>query len=98
MSKLIPKAIIDLLHSEKAVAVGLLVIAATVMVFTGHLTIDEWLEYTQVLAITFVTGKTIQGAASEMRRGSEAKAEAEKLKAGVASNDAKADAAAAKLP
>jgi hypothetical protein len=53
-------------NSEKAVAVGALVLAATVMVFTGHLTVDQWIEYTEWMAVIYVGGKTVQGAVSTM--------------------------------
>jgi hypothetical protein len=68
------QAIKDLLKSEKAVACGALAIGATVMVFLDRLTADQWMAYTQVIAGIYVGGKAIQGAASEMRRSSEAKA------------------------
>lgn len=53
-----------LYNSEKAVAVGLLVICATAMVFTGYLNADQWMEYTEWMAVTYVGGKTLQGAVS----------------------------------
>jgi hypothetical protein len=49
-------------NSEKAVAIGVLVIAATAMVFTGHMDIDQWTSYTEFMAVTYVGGKTVQGA------------------------------------
>lgn len=52
-----------LANSEKAIAVGVLVIAATAMVFTGHLDVEHWLDYTETLAMIYVGGKTIQGTA-----------------------------------
>lgn len=51
----------NLWNSEKAVAVGMLVIAATVLVGLGDMTIEQWTEYTKYLATVYVGGKTIQG-------------------------------------
>lgn len=51
----------SLLSSEKAIACGLLVIAATVLTALDKMTIDQWLEYTKWLAVIYVSGKTVQG-------------------------------------
>lgn len=51
----------NLIHSEKAVAVGLLMIAATVLTAMGSMSVAEWREYTTWLAGIYVAGKTIQG-------------------------------------
>jgi len=92
----------NLVNSEKAVVVGALIIAATVLVILNKLSIPEWLEYTQVLAGIYVGGKAIQGAASAVASGSAAKAEAAavhvelaKLRTAIAGSDAAADAALA---
>jgi hypothetical protein len=58
----------SLFHSEKAVAVGLLVVGATVMVFTGEITASEWMDYTKFLAVTYVGGKTVQGVATVLKK------------------------------
>jgi hypothetical protein len=55
-------AVGDLLKSEKAVAAGVLAVCATVMVFLGRMTVEEWTSYTQVVLVTYVSGKTLQGA------------------------------------
>lgn len=54
-------AIGNLANSEKAVALGVLVLAATVLTGLGRMTIQQWMDYTQVLAIAYVAGKTVQG-------------------------------------
>lgn len=51
----------NLWHSEKAIAVGMLVIAATVLTALGDMTIEQWTEYTKYLVTVYVGGKTIQG-------------------------------------
>lgn len=63
-------------NSEKAVAIGVLVIAATAMVFTGHLTTDQWIDYTEFMAVTYVGGKTVQGAMGAFTQASVAKSAA----------------------
>lgn len=56
-------------NSEKAVAAGLLVVIATVFVFTGRITVQEWMDYTKVLLGIYVAGKTVQGAAAHLGAG-----------------------------
>ena len=36
------------------------------MVFMGRMTVDEWTSYTQVVLVTYVSGKTVQGAVSSV--------------------------------
>lgn len=85
----------NFLGSEKAIATGVLVIAATVMVILGKMTIQEWTSYTEILAGIYVGGKAIQGAASQVSGARGAKAELASIKAALASNDSAADAAVA---
>jgi len=59
----IPQVIKDFLGSEKAIAAGLLVVAATVFVLTGKISFAEWQSYTTNLLGIYVAGKTIQGTA-----------------------------------
>lgn len=59
----IPQVIKDFLGSEKAVAAGLLVVAATVFVLTGRISFADWQSYTTNLLGIYVAGKTIQGTA-----------------------------------
>lgn len=54
-------AIKDLLKSERGFAGGVLVIAASVLAGLGHMTIDQWIEYTQWIFVTYVAGKTVTG-------------------------------------
>jgi fluoride ion exporter CrcB/FEX len=61
-------------NSEKAVAIGTLVVAATAMVFTGHMTIDQWTSYTEWMAVVYVGGKTVQGTVGAFTTRSIAKA------------------------
>jgi hypothetical protein len=53
-----------LLGSEKALAGGMLIIAATVLAAMGLMSIPDWQSYTQVIFGTYVAGKTVQGAVS----------------------------------
>jgi hypothetical protein len=53
-----------LLGSEKALAGGMLVIAATVLVALGHMTVADWQSYTQIIFVGYIGGKTVQGAVS----------------------------------
>jgi len=53
----------NFLNSEKAIFVGLLVIAATVLAALGKMTVDQWIAYTEWMAVTYVAGKTVHGAA-----------------------------------
>jgi hypothetical protein len=50
----------NLINSEKAVTVGLLVIASTVLTALGEMSVAEWREYTTWMAGFYVAGKTIQ--------------------------------------
>lgn len=65
---MIPAVVKQLLGSEKAVAVGLLIIAASALTATGQMTIDEWMDYTKWLAGIYVGGKSLQGAAEALAR------------------------------
>lgn len=62
----------DLFHSEKALAGGALIIAATVLVLTGHMTVADWAAYTQVVFLGYVGGKTVQGAVASLTKRSAA--------------------------
>jgi hypothetical protein len=59
----------NFVNSEKAVAAGVLVIAATVFVFTNRITVQEWMDYTEILLAIYVGGKAVQGAASAFKGG-----------------------------
>jgi hypothetical protein len=84
-------------NSEKAVAVGLLIIAATVLTALGKLTVMQWIDYTEVMAGIYVGGKAIQGAASAVASSktavnAQAATAAATLATALATNDAAADA------
>lgn len=53
-----------LLSSEKALAGGALVIAATILVALGRMAVADWQSYTQIIFYGYVGGKTVQGAMS----------------------------------
>lgn len=59
-------AFTNLWNSEKGLAGGVLIIAATLLVALGHLPGDVWVEYTKWIFGIFVAGKTVQGAVSAM--------------------------------
>ena len=81
----IPMIIKQFLNSEKAVASGLAVIAATVFVFLGKISAQEWMSYSQVVLGIYVGGKSVQGAVTALA-----------LKNATLSNDAVADKEAKK--
>ena len=94
--QLIPQVLKDLGSSEKAVVSILTVMVATALVFTGKITVQQWMDYTQVILGIYVAGKTVQGAASALGRGNtalEAQAERAGTAEAVAANDAAADQA-----
>jgi hypothetical protein len=87
-------------NSEKAIAVGVFAIIATVFVFVDRITVQEWMGYTEILLGIYVGGKAVQGAASAVSGSKAAKADAAtakvelaKLKTAIATNDDAANAA-----
>jgi hypothetical protein len=52
----------NLSASEKALVGGSLVIAATVLVALGHMTVGDWQTYTRDVFYGYIGGKTLQGA------------------------------------
>ena len=101
--------ILNLLNSEKAVASGVLVVASSVMVATGQITPEQWMQYTQMLLGIYVGGKTAQGAVAAITGRSQsdearkakarekaAKAELKELKKSLSGNDSAADLALGK--
>ena len=61
---MIPAVVKNFVNSEKAVAVGLLVIGATVLAAIGTMTIEQWMGYTKWMATVYVGGKTAHGIAA----------------------------------
>ncbi len=66
---MIPGVIKNFINSEKAVAVGLLVIGATVLTALGNMSIEQWTSYTKWMATLYVGGKTAHGVASVIVNG-----------------------------
>jgi hypothetical protein len=64
----LPTVLRAFLHSEKAVASGLLVVVVTIFVALGVVTPQQWMDYTQVVLGIYVSGKTIQGATAAISR------------------------------
>lgn len=54
----------NLTGSEKAIAGGVLVICATVLVALGAMDVGSWQSYTRDIFITYASAKTVQGAIS----------------------------------
>lgn len=52
----------SLLGSEKAIAGGVLIICATVLVAIGMMTVADWQTYSRDIFLFYVGGKTVQGA------------------------------------
>lgn len=61
-------ALTDLLHSEKALAGGVLIVCATVLVSLGQMPIAMWSDFAQWIFTVFVAGKTIQGTAETLTK------------------------------
>jgi hypothetical protein len=87
-------------NSEKGVFAYLLpMLAISVLVFMGKITVEQYIEYMTYLAGIYTGGKAIQGAGAAIGNGTskalanEMKAEIATLKSKIASNDAEADAA-----
>lgn len=60
----IPAVVKNFINSEKAVALGMLVIGATVLAAIGTMTIEQWIGYTKWMATLYVGGKTAHGVAA----------------------------------
>lgn len=56
----------NLTGSEKAIAGGVLVICATVLVALGAMDVGSWQTYTRDIFITYASAKTVQGAVSAL--------------------------------
>ena len=63
---MIPNVLKQLANSEKAVFVGLLVIAASALTALDFMSVAEWQDYTKWLAGIYVGGKAVEGAASSV--------------------------------
>jgi hypothetical protein len=55
-------ALTNFWHSEKGLAGAVLIVAATVLVALGYMTVEAWDGYTKWIFGIFVAGKTVQGA------------------------------------
>lgn len=53
-----------ILDSKKAIAGGVLVICATVLVGLGKMTVADWQNYTQVIFMTYAGAETVNGVAA----------------------------------
>lgn len=56
-------AIKDLWQSERGLVAILLIVACTVLCAMTRLTIDQWLDYTKWIFITYAAAKTVTGTA-----------------------------------
>jgi hypothetical protein len=55
-------ALKDLWQSERGLVTIALLVSATVLVITGHITSDQWLAYTRWAAMAYIASKTVTGA------------------------------------
>ena len=99
---MIPGAIKDLFHSEKGLWAFLLpMVGATVMLGTGSVSAQQWLDFAKIMSGIYVSGKTIQGGAkvfAESRQiGPAAQKKLSELEDRVRANDAVVDRAIAEL-
>lgn len=56
-------ALTNLWNSEKGILAVLLIIGATVLAALGHMTIDQWTSFVELIFGLYVGGKTLQGGA-----------------------------------
>lgn len=64
------QGVVDLLKSERGVFAIVLVVAATVLVLTGHLTVEDWLAYTKWVGTVIIASKTVTTAVGLLKAGS----------------------------
>lgn len=55
------QGITDLFASERGVFSILLLVACTVFVIVGKMTLEQWINYTQVIGVALVASKTVTG-------------------------------------
>ena len=60
----LPAILKNFLNSEKAVASAVPLIIATVFVFTGKITYQQWMNFAETLTAIYVGGKALHGAAA----------------------------------
>lgn len=89
----IPTILKNFLNSEKAIASAIPLIIATVFVFMGRITEQEWMDFAMAITGIYVGGKAIHGAAAAVSGGKTVRAELEELRAALVSNDDAVDAA-----
>ena len=87
----IPQILKNFLNSEKAVASAVPLIVATVFVFQGSITPQEWMDFALAITPVYVGGKAVHGAAAAVGGGNAAKAELAELKTMLADVDDDAD-------
>lgn len=58
-----------LMASEKGLAGGILIVAATVLVVIGKMSVQDWQTFSTMIFGTYVAGKTIQGSVSILKNG-----------------------------
>ncbi len=57
-------AIADLWKSERGLVAIALIAAVTVLCATGAVTVQQWLDYTKWIFVTYAAAKTVSGAAA----------------------------------
>ena len=88
----LPQIVKNFLNSEKAVASVVPLIIATVFVFTGKITYQQWMDFATAITGIYVGGKTVQGAAVALKKGHTPEEVASALRTELAAQDAKIDA------
>jgi hypothetical protein len=91
----------DFFHSEKGVfGYAIPLVIATVFVFIGRITEQQWMDFAVLLSGIYVGGKALHGGAAVIANGKQlkaeveaAKAEAKTLRDSIANNDSAIDAA-----
>lgn len=62
-------ALVDLFRSERGLICVFALVCATVMFGQGHLTAEQWQDYTWKLVLVYVGGKTVTSAIETVTRG-----------------------------
>lgn len=60
-------AISDLWNSERGLLTVLILVAATVLVVFGRMTIEQWIAFVQVVMGIYVVGKTVTSTAIALK-------------------------------
>lgn len=75
-------ALKNLWNSERGLVAIALAVASTIMVVTGLMTIDQWVDYTKWVFLTYAAAKTVTGTADLINKANVAKSVASSVSMG----------------